>query len=266
MLRTLTIPAVAAGLLSALAACTTSSTVSLDRASARRLKALTREPETEGALIYRGYVHPLSPLDAAPLFDYERRLDAVEGGMKASHITHGADGEAVVIESAWFTFDCDVRSFEAIHQVAGYSGTVDVSADGHLEYTLDEGGRISTASEDVADPVVTGPSLHGWMLRHRDLLVAGKPVKVRMIVLARKETFGFELKRVAAPNGLVAFSMTPINVLVRRAVAPLRLEFDADTHNVVRYTGGVPPMIMVDGKRNTLDARVEYALNVPNYR
>ncbi len=266
MLRNLTIPAVAVGLLSALAACTTSSNVSLDRAGARRLEALTRAPEAEGALIYRGDVHPLSPQDAAPLFNYERRVDAIEGGMKASHITHGADGEAVVIESARFTPDYDVRHFEAIHQVAGYSGTVDVSADGHLEYTLEEGGRISTASEDVTDPVVTGPSLHGWMLRHWDPLVAGKPVKVRMIVLARKETFGFELKRVPAADGLVAFSMTPTNVLVRLAVAPLRLEFDADTHNVVRYTGRVPPMIIVDGKRKTLDARVEYALNVPNYR
>lgn len=265
MLRNLTLTAVAAGLLSALPACT-SSNVALDDAGTRRLEALTRAPEAEGALIYRGDVHPLSPLDAAPLFSYERRVDASEAGMKASHITHGAGDEAVVIESARFTTDYEVRHFEAVHKVAGYSGTVDVSADGHLEYTLDEGGRISTATEDVADPVVTGPSLHGWMLRHWDQLMTGKPVKVRMIVLARKETFGFELQRVPAADGLVAFSMKPTNVLVRLAIAPLRFEFDAATHNVVRYTGRVPPTIVVDGKRKTLDARVEYALNVPVYR
>lgn len=266
MLRNLTLTAVAAGLLSALAACTTSSNPSLDRAGAGRLEALTRAPETEGALIYRGDVHPLSPKDAAPLFNYERRVATIDGGMKASHITHGEGDEAVVIESARFTPDYDVRRFEAIHKIAGYSGTVEVSPNGHLEYTLDEGGKVSTASEDVTDPVVTGPSLHGWMLRHWDELMTGNPVKVRMIVLARKETFGFELQRVPAKDGLVAFSMKPTNVLVRLAIAPLRFEFDAATRNVVRYTGRVPPMIIVDGKRKTLDARVEYALNVPVYR
>lgn len=266
MLRNLALPAIAVGLLSALVACTASSPVALGPAGSDRLQTLTRAPEAEGTLIYRGDVYPLSPADAAPLFTYQRRVNRIDGGMKASHITRNAEGEAMALEFARFTPDYEVRRFEAVHKVAGYSGTVDVSPDGHLEYVLDEGGKVTTASEDVTDPVVSGPSLHGWMLRHWDDLAAGKAVKVRMIVLTRKETFGFELKRVPAPDGIVAFSMKPTNLLVRLAVAPLRLEFDAATRNVLRYTGRVPPMIVVDGKRTTLDARVEYALDVPTYR
>jgi hypothetical protein len=266
MLRNLALSVVAVGLFSALAACTTSSPVALGQVGSDRLQTLTRAPESEGTLIYRGDVYPLSPADAAPLFTYQRRVDRSDDGMRASHITRNADGEAVALEFARFTPDYEVQRFEAIHKVAGYSGSVDVSPDGHLEYVLDEGGRITTASEDVTDPVVSGPSLHGWMLRHWDDLAAGKAKKVRMIVLTRKETFGFELKRVPAPDGIVAFSMKPTNLLVRLAVAPLRLEFDAATRNVLRYTGRVPPMILVDGKRTTLDARVEYALDVPMYR
>jgi hypothetical protein len=60
-------------------------------------------------------------------------------------------------ESARFSPGYEVTRFEAVHREAGYSGSVDFRG-GRLEYVPNQGGTVRTASEDVTDPVVTGPS------------------------------------------------------------------------------------------------------------
>jgi len=242
------------------------SAAALDRAGSDRLIALQQAPEEAGALIYQGAVFPLSPAQAPQLFSYERRLSTIGGNLSASHITKDGRGDVVVVESAQLTPDYEVQRFDAVHKPAGYSGSVVVTGGRHLEFELRKGGKTSTASEDVKDPVVTGPSLHGFILQHKAVLAAGGRIRVRMIVLAQKQTYGFEIRRTDAPEGHIAFSIAPTNLLVRLALAPLRVVFDAAGGNVVRYVGRVPPMREVNGRMKAFDARVEYTMNVAVYR
>jgi len=89
---------------------------------------------------------------------------------------------------------------------------------------------------------------------------------VRMIVMTKRETYGFEIRRQSQANGRTSFSITPSSLIVRMLVAPLTVTFDSATRNVVRYEGRVPPMQLVNGKLEALDARVEYTMNVAVYR
>ena len=73
----------------------------------------------------------------------------------------------IIDESAQPSAAYDFQRFDAANAQAGISGSVVSSQGGrHLEYSLNDNGRVSTSSEDVQDPVVTGPSVHGFIRHH----------------------------------------------------------------------------------------------------
>jgi hypothetical protein len=241
--------------------------VRLDAAGLAHLQSLQRAPESAGTLIYRGTVFAQRAPDGTPLFSYERRVGRTASGLSSAHITHTPGGEVLIAEQAQFSADYALARFDATNRQLGYSGSVVLSQGGrHLEYRLVEGERVSTASEDVSDPVVSGPSLHGFILHHWDALGQGKRLPVRMIVMAKKTTYGFDIRRFGEADGRTAFSITPSNWLLRLAIAPLMVTFDSSSRNVLRYEGRVPPMRAEGGKLKALDARVDYAMHVPVYR
>lgn len=251
----------------ALTAATAAGSAQLDAAGAARLESLRVSPESAGALIYRGLVFAQGGTAAAPLFSYERRVAHTSSGLSSAHVTRDPSGDVIIAEQARFTSGYALQRFDATNKQVGYSGSVVLSNGGrHLEYRLNENGKISTASEDVTDPVVSGPSLHGFILQHWDALAQGGSIPVRMIVMTSKETFGFRIRRLVQAEGRTSFSMTPSHPLVRLAVAPLIVTFDSTTRNVLRYEGRVPPMQVQGGKLRSLDARVDYTMNVMAYR
>jgi hypothetical protein len=257
--------------LAALAMTTAVAIAHADSVGSARLDTLRQTPEVAGVQIYQGAVFATHTPSATPLFSYERRVGVMGSGLSSAHITHDADGRLIIAEEAQFTTDYAVQRFDATNLQQGYSGTVLLSQGGrHLEYRLNHKGKLTTATEDVNDPVVTGPTLHGFVLQHWDPLTSGKTVKVRMIVLAEKTTYGFDIRRVAPADepdpALATFSITLSHWLVRQAIAPLKVSFNARTRSPVRYEGRVPPMQAEGGKLKNLDARVDYTMQAAVYR
>lgn len=264
-MNTTTIPSLLAATLAAFAAAAPAA--SLDAAAAARLDGFARAPESAGMLVYRGLVVPQDEPGAAPLFRYERRVEASAGGLASAHITTDRDGAVIIAEQARMGPGYALRRFDAANRQQGYSGSVVVSREGrHLDFTLQRDGKLQTASEDVKHPVVSGPSLHGFILQHWERLAAGETIPVRMIILNRLETYGFDIRREADAGGTTRVSITPSSWFVRLIVAPLAVTFDSTTRNVVRYEGRVPPMKPAGGKLVDLDARVDYTMAVPTYR
>jgi hypothetical protein len=238
-----------------------------DAAGRARLETLGQTPEVAGAAIYQGAVFSQTAGTGKPLFNYERRAGTHVGGLSASHITRDPSGTVIIAEEARFTTAYALQRFDASNLQAGFTGSVEVSKDGtHLEYSLSQNGKLSKAAEDVSDPVVTGPTLHGFVLQHWDALAGGQPIAVRMIVLAEKTSYGFVVRKHAAADGVTAFSITPASALVRMFIAPMKVSFDTASRALLRYEGRVPPMQAEGGKLKSLDARVEYTMQVPVYR
>jgi hypothetical protein len=238
----------------------------LDMPAVARLDQLTATPALAGELVYRGVVAS-TRAPAVPLFTYQRHVALAPAGVVATHITSDLAGHVVVVESAEMSPAYSLVRFEAINRQLGSSGSVAVTQGGrHLEFRRTANGRVATASEDVRDPVVSGPSLHGFILARWDELAGDKPITVRMVVLNAMETYGFDIRRLAAKNGRATVTITPSNLLVRLAIAPLQVEFDAVTRKLLRYEGRVPPMQLVDGNLRDLDAGVDYRMVAPAYR
>lgn len=254
----------------ALAACVFGATASQAQTgqALAKLEALQASPDPAGALVYRGATFPLkTPSATDPLYRYERRVVAAPTELTASHITRDPAGRVIILESATLSPLYVIRRFEAVNQQAGFSGTVQLSKDGrHLAYELNDNGKVSTATEEVSDPVISGPSMFGFIVKNWEPLLAGASLPVRMLVLKDKTTYGFDIKYDKQANGHAFFTIIPSNFLIRMAIAPLRVVFDVPTKTPIRYEGRVPPMENASGKLRDLDARVEYTPVSPVYR
>jgi hypothetical protein len=239
----------------------------LSAAGTARLDSLRQTPDMAGALIYQGTVFALRGPGADTLYRYERRVRTTPSGISVTHATRDPSGALIIDESAQLSAAYDFQRFDAANAQAGISGSVVSSQGGrHLEYTLNDNGRVSTSSEDVQDPVVTGPSVHGFIRQNWGLLTAGHKIRVRMIVLNRKASYGFDLRMHSRADGQTTFSSTPSSVLVRLVIKPLYVTFANPGRGLVRYEGRVPPMQAVGGKLKDLDARVEYRMVSSAYR
>ena len=195
------------------------------------------------------------------------RVATTDTGLSATHITRGPDQQIVVVEEARFTPAYALQRFDAVNPQQGFSGSVVVSPGGrHLQYQLLRDGKLSTATEEVSDPVVAGPSVHGFVLQHWDSLANGQPLAVRMIVLADKTSYVFQIRQLPPQDGLTSFAITPSSVFVRLMIAPRKVSFDSKTRALVRYEGRVPPMRQDGHKRVDLDARVDYLMDQASYR
>lgn len=55
---------------------------------------------------------------------------------------------------------------------------------------MNESGKLSTATEEVSQPVVSGPQLPGFILANWDTVARGQTIPVRFIVFAKMQTEG----------------------------------------------------------------------------
>ena len=239
----------------------------LDPAASQRLDSLQQSPGSAGALVYRGAVWAPKTPSAAPLFHYERRVGNSAAGRSSAHLTYDTEGRVIIAEQAEFSPDYALRRLAVVNQQQGFSGSVLVSVDGRqLDYQLLQNGQTSSASETVSDPVVAGPTLHGFVLQHWVALAGGQTLAVRMIVLTEKTTYGFNIRALPAAEGRSSFLISPNSLLVRWMVAPLTVSFDSASRALLRYEGRVPPMQTVAGALKPLDARVDYTMAVASYQ
>ena len=256
------LPVLVALLLSAVA-----TSAQLTQPALAKIEGLRAAPEAAGTLVYRGETFAQRAPSGPALFRYERRVQSTPTGLVASHLTSDSTGRLLMAEQAVLSANYAVQRFEISNQQLGFSGSVAVSQNGHrLDYELIQDGKVSRSSETVSDPVVTGPSMFGFILKNWDALLAGSSLPVRMVALKEKTTYGFDIKFDKHANGQTHFTVTPSSFVIRLAVAPLKVVFDSSTRNAVRYEGRVPPMENVSGKLKDLDASVVYESVTPSYR
>ena len=215
-----------------------------------QLATVSRESSTFGDLVYVGTVAPLKE-PTKPIYEYERR---VKDGSSTSFTKRGA--EAVLIEQATHDADYALSSFVQWQLQTREVGRVTIDK-GVVRLSQSSGGVERFAEEPLRESVVVGPTLFGFIARHREQLMKGETLTIRFAVTSRLETIPFELSRVDGSNGQTRIRMAAKSALLALVVDPLFVTYSADGA-LVALDGRVPTKLKQGDGWADFDAHVDY--------
>ncbi len=212
-----------------------------------------------GTRVYEGSVY--GP-EGTPMFRYTR--DSRTGGRAWTSIHRSVradDGEPVVVQAAEHDASYALHRYVEDHQQLGVRSEVVVLDGGTVIFESHERGRVRRRSEPLRAPVVTGPTLFGFVSTRWDRLRRGEVIEVRFVVAERRRSYAFTLTMAPSQSDRTVVTMRASSPFVRRSVPPMRMTFATGTRTIVRYEGRIPPR----WKGRQVDARVEYE-HVSPYR
>ncbi|MCO4772068.1 MAG: hypothetical protein KDA24_18695 [Deltaproteobacteria bacterium] len=248
-----------------LAGCAGPSAGSLPPDESAELALYTAEQTLLGDAIYRGRVQRRGPDDGA-LFTYQRHVIVDGEHQVSSHLTLSEDDQSgVVLHQASHDAQYRVQWLRELHAQTGLVGTVDIADDGTATFEVSVDGSTRSRTETGDAPVQVGPTLFGFALAHWGELLGGDAVPLRFAVLKDLRTYRFVLELEATDAETTSFTMRASSPFVAAAVPAMRLTFDTDTHEVVRYEGAVPPFANEDGKLVEFEGRVDYTFLATQY-
>ncbi len=228
--------------------------------------AIAATVTNRGDVVYVGRVFPLHGTSAQPTYVYQRRVEEQQGRLVSTHVTRDLGGAIQLAESASHSSDYVLSEYTLYANQLGQSGGIRVQ-DHQATFRITDGNKNERVHvERLTGDVVVGPTLVGYIFRRLDGLTRGEIAKVRLAVLDRMETIGFDLAAVPAPAGQTRIQMTPSSFLIRLAVDPVLFTFETSTRKLVRLEGRVPTKVRAGDRWNDFDARVEYDFVAASYR
>lgn len=131
-----------------------------------------------------------------------------------------------------------------------------------FEYTIGDGRDAKTTrnTETLDEEPLVNDMLAGFIAAHWDALLQGSAVRLRYIVLPRKETVGFQLAKDSETTfqqkPAVRIKMEPTSFVIARLVEPLFFTVEkAAPHAILAYTGRTTPLLKSGSKWKPLDAQ-----------
>jgi hypothetical protein len=219
---------------------------------------------TSGESIYFGHVFPLTEIAETATYVYERRVEREPGLQISTHITRDMAGHVVLAESATESESHALLGYTLHLNQLGQTGAVLLDEYG-IVFRKQEGGEEVSATEERSasqrsvEPVLVGPTLVGYLMRHLPELRSGSTLPVRLAVLDRLETIAFEVQTVEPRDANeTRVAMHPSNPLYALAIDPVYFTFESAHDRLVSLEGRVPPKVWADNHWADFDARVEY--------
>lgn len=235
------------------------------RFEARSPAVLAPAITNRGDAIYVGRVFPLHGTNAQPTYAYERRVEERQGQLVSTHVTRDLAGAIQLAESATHSPDYALSEYTLYANQLGQTGDIRVQ-DHQVTFRVTDGKNQRVHVERLTGNVVVGPTLIGYVVRRLDGLARGDVARVRLAVLDRMETIGFDLTAVSASAGQTRVQMTPSSFLIGLAVDPVLFTFETSTRKLVRLEGRVPTKVRAGDRWTDFDARVEYDFVAASYR
>jgi hypothetical protein len=119
-------------------------------------------------------------------------------------------------------------------------------------------GKWKEDWEQTSQEVITGPQVVDTLLRHWDMVMAGKNYPVRFAVPERLETFGFRFKVEKHDAKITEVHFVPTGFFVRQAVEPVILTFETATKKLFSIKGPTFLKKKVGDKWEELQAEVRF--------
>ena len=154
-----------------------------------------------------------------------------------------------------------IQTFRLEQKQTQEEGRMEVSG-GRLQFSYTAGGKTSSDSEIASPDLVVPPTVVPYLRARWDALLQGQTIKVRLAVLERKETVGFQFTKIGESTvggkPVVVVQMKPSSFIISALVKPIRMTFDKESRRLIDFSGRTVPMRQVDGKWEPLDVEIEY--------
>lgn len=221
-------------------------------------------PAIDKRLVYVGQVFTL---EGDQVFHYQRVVSQKGKLLESSHITYDLNNRPVLVQTALHTPDYKLSEFVSIDLLTGISGFMKSDGNGKQVYQVTRGDRKKIREDTKHHPLVAGPTLFGFILKHWDTLTGGETLSMDFVLADRGEAMAFVIRHEQdTDDSTSTFVIKASNPLFRLFIDPMRVVFNSRTRIPIRYIGRVPPVLEKDGKQIPFDARVEYSYPVTIYR
>lgn len=197
------------------------------------------------------------------MFNYTSEFEQNGDSLTFVSTVTDLEGQVLVIEKTVATDDGrTVVSFEQDQKQLGTLGKLEVR-DGKIHFSFTKDGKTKTDEEKVSGHFIVTSTLVANVRNDWAKIMKGETVKVRLGVLDRLETIGFQFKKEAdtlpsgGPGHLV--KMKPSSVIISALVNPLRFGFDTEGHHLLELEGRTNVKVKVDGKWKDFDGYTVYS-------
>lgn len=213
--------------------------------------ALTMSFVVAGVLSFGSWAHAGLDLTAKvfedknkekQLFTFERSSEIQDARTIVNTVFKDMEGQVAVTEYAEFAKDKldQIQLYRQSQKQVGAEGSVEVK-DGKAHFTYTQGGKTKKATEKAVENLVVTPSVLSYLQKRWSKIEKGEVVKIRLAVLDRLETVGFEFSKDKEidHNGqkAIVVKMKPSSFIIAALVDPLHFYLSKDGQRLLEIHG-----------------------------
>ncbi len=210
----------------------------------------------------RGAVYSLQDGEpGAKIFDVVRRVSRTPAGWAATMEFREPSGVLAVQERVEFSAEVQPLSYQRRQYQTGGQGTVSVHGES-IEYEWrNAAGRTFRESETSDQPLMVGPMMFAFFMRHWPRIKAGETLEFRILVPDRQTSYEFEFQKVdevVYEGRRLAKCELRLAGFLGLFVGDMVFYLDSATGDLVRYTGIVLPKVREGDDWTNVKGVVQY--------
>ena len=213
-----------------------------------------------------GEIRKLGDLTGPVLFHYKRTESVSDNGITTVDLKYANQDDSMAVKETLKYQNGKLTELHLDQLQLNESGEVRVTGN-QLNFSYTKNGAVKTSEEALSknDLLVCGDQIVATIVSHWDDIMAGKDYAIRYPVLDRRETVGFEFKKVreepVGGKSAVVVRMKPSSFVIAALVDPLFFFMDKEgTHEVLRLDGRTIPKQKNGNSWKDLDATIIYKI------
>ena len=200
------------------------------------------------------------------MFDYKSEMEITGDTKTLVNTVTDLKGDVLVIEKTILkdggktlvSFEQDQKQLQTV-------GKLEVR-DGKVFFSFTKDGKAKTDDEKAGADFVVTSTLVAYVQAHWEKLAKDEAVKVRLGVLDRLETVGFQFRKegdtLASGGPGLRIKMKPSSMIISALVNPLYFSFSADGAQLKELEGRTNVKVMANGTYKDFDGYTVYTYPV----
>jgi hypothetical protein len=194
-----------------------------------------------------------------------------EGGIEVENRYLDSQGSIALLEQAKLGPNAEVLSYRFEQRQTGDRGGLErIQENGkeRAQLSFSKKGKPTEVSvEEAPTNLVVGPSLIPYLFKHREELLEGKEIPIRLAVPERLDTYGFSIRHRGRADWkgqeVIRVEMRPTSIIIRQLVDAISIYMDLEGKQLLGYAGRMP-VFLRESESSSWDAFQGLTVYQPN--